>query len=98
MTCPRCGAEVPNEIAPEYEPITMWGYFGYEMLFSIPCVGLIILIVFSFTAQNVNVRNFARSYFCFMIILGVIIAVLAVTAAVVAINAGIMDYFDYFSS
>ena len=24
------------DIPPEYRPISMWGYFGYELLFSIP--------------------------------------------------------------
>ena len=58
-------------IPEEYKPISMWGYFGYELLFSIPCVGFILLLVFSFGGtKNVNLRNFARSYFCYMIIAG----------------------------
>lgn len=62
----------PN-IPEEYKPITMWGYFGYELLFSIPCVGFIILLVFAFGGnKNINVRNFARSYFCYMIIITII--------------------------
>ena len=55
-------------IPEEYKPISMWGYFGYELLFSIPCIGLIVLIVLAVSAKNVNVKNFARSYFCFLII------------------------------
>jgi len=59
-----------NQLPEEYKPISMWGYFGYELLFSIPCVGFILLIVFSFGGtKNVNVKNFARSYFCFLIIM-----------------------------
>jgi hypothetical protein len=66
----------PN-IPPEYQPITMWGYFAYEILFSIPCIGLISLIFFSFGgAKNVNLRNFARSYFCFLIIACIVFALL----------------------
>ena len=54
----------------------MWGYFGYEILFSIPIVGLILLIVFSVGGtSNVNLKNFARSYFCFLILM-VILAVI----------------------
>ena len=57
----------------EYKPISMWGYFGYEILFSIPLVGLILLLVFSFGgAKNKNLRNFARSYFCFLIVVVII--------------------------
>lgn len=60
-------------IPEEYTPISMWGYFGYQLLFSIPCVGFIVLLVFAFGGtRNINLKNFARSYFCF-IILGIII-------------------------
>ena len=53
----------------EYKPISMWGYFGYELLFSIPLVGFILLLVFSFGGtKNKNLKNFARSYFCFTIV------------------------------
>lgn len=56
----------------------MWGYFGYELLFSIPCVGFILLLIFSFGGtQNVNLKNFARSYFCLLIIAVVLFLVLA---------------------
>jgi len=66
------------ETDPAYKPISMWGYFGYELLFAIPCVGLIVLLVFAFGGTaNKNVKNFARSYFCFLIVILIIIAVLA---------------------
>ena len=76
-----------NVIPAEYQPISMWGYFGYELLFSIPCIGFILLIVFSFTASNVNLKNFARSYFCFIIILAVVIGAIGLaTGAFAALN------------
>ncbi len=51
-------------------PLGMWEYFAWEIIFSIPVVGLIFLIVFSLGGtKNVNLRNFARSYFCFLIII-----------------------------
>ena len=63
-----------NNIPEKYKPISMWGYFGYELLFALPIIGLILILVFSFGGtQNINVRNFARSYFCVLII-GLIIA------------------------
>lgn len=62
-----------NSIPEEYRPISMWGYFGYQILFAIPCVGLIMLLVFVFGGtKNKNLKNFARSYFC-MLIIGVIL-------------------------
>ena len=45
------------------KPITMWGYLGYQLLFAIPCVGLVFLFVYGFGSNtNVNLKNFARSY------------------------------------
>ena len=34
-----------KSLSEEYKPISMWGYFGYEILFSIPVLGFIILII-----------------------------------------------------
>ena len=69
----------------EYEPISMWGYFGYEILFSIPVIGFICLIIFAIGAKNVNKKNFARSYFCYTIICIMVFAV--VLAIVMATGA-----------
>lgn len=56
---------MPNNKTPripsEYTPISMWGYFGYQILFSIPVIGWIFIIVFALTAPNQNLKNFARS-------------------------------------
>ena len=79
-----------NMIPEEYRPISMWGYFGYEILFSIPIVGFICLIVFAIGAKNVNKKNFARSYFCYTIIVCliaiVIFAIMMATGAVSALS------------
>lgn len=79
----------PDNIPEEYRPISMWGYFGYQLLFSIPCVGFILLIVFSVGGtKNVNLRNFARSYFCYIIIVAIIVLLLLVsTGALGALTA-----------
>ena len=45
-----------RKIPAEYTPISMWGYFGYQILFSIPLIGWIIVIVFAITAPNQNDR------------------------------------------
>jgi len=51
----------------------VWKYFGYDILFSLPCIGIILLLVFSFGgAKNKNVRNYARSFFYFYILMTVI--------------------------
>ena len=74
--------ESSNQIPSEYKPISMWGYFGYELLFSIPIVGFILLIVFSITSTNVNLKNFARSYFCLIIIVLIICIILAASGGI----------------
>lgn len=67
----------------DYTPISMWGYFGYEILFSIPCIGLILLLVFSFGGtKNINLRNFARSFFCIFILAIVIALIIVIVGAV----------------
>ena len=66
-----------NNIPEEYRPLSMWAYFGYQLLFSIPCIGFIFLLVFALGgAKNINLRNFARSYFCYLIVMIIIIVIL----------------------
>lgn len=69
-------------IPSEYKPISMWGYFGYQILFAIPIIGFILLLVFALGGtKNINLRNFARSYFCLFIIVIVIIVLLTIFGA-----------------
>lgn len=72
-------ASAPRElvIPDEYRPIGMWGYFAYQFLFAIPLIGWILCICFAFVAQNRNLRNFARSQFCWLIIYIVIFCLMA---------------------
>lgn len=69
------------QIPDEYRPLSMWAYLGYQILFSIPCVGFIVLLVFSFGGtKNINLRNFARSYLCFMVVVLILAFFLSGTA------------------
>lgn len=61
-----------DKIPYEYTPISAWGYFGYNFLFSIPIVGLIFLIIFSFDSSNINRRNYARSFFIIYLLIAII--------------------------
>ncbi len=66
----------------QYIPLSPWAYIGYELLFSIPIIGFICLLIFSFNNSNINRRNFARSYFCILlivIILAVVMGLLGVS-------------------
>ena len=54
----------------------MWGDLGYQVLFAIPLIGFILLLVFALGGtRNINLRNFARSYFCLLIILVILVLV-----------------------
>lgn len=74
-----------DQIPYEYRPLSPWAYFGYQLLFAIPIVGLILLIVFSFSSSNINRRNFARSYFCVLLILAIIVGIIALTGGGMAV-------------
>ena len=74
---------IPNE----YRVLSPWAYFGYNLLFSIPLVGFILAIVFAFDSSNLNRRNYARSFFC-----GLLIAVIILVAFLfLGIGLGIME-------
>ena len=81
---------VTPQIPDNYKPISPWGYLGYSILFAIPVLGLILLIVFSFSDANINRRNYARSIWC-ALLLGVIITVILVILAAV-LGTSIMSY------
>lgn len=72
-------------IPPEYRPIGAWGYFGWQILFCIPVVGIILLIVFSLGGtSNINLKNFARSHFCALALVLIVIAVLLLSGVGIA--------------
>lgn len=72
-------ASAPEPVVPaENRPLGPWAYFGYSILFSIPVIGFILLIIFSFAGKNINRKNFARSYWCWFILMLAIILILVV--------------------
>ena len=75
---------------PKYRPLSPWAYFGYEILFSIPLVGLILLIVFALSDSNINRRNFARSFFCVYVLIAVLSIVLLVTGVGVGVAGSLL--------
>ena len=83
--------QVNTTIPGEYKPISMWGYLGYQLLFSIPLIGFILLVVFSLGGtKNINLKNFARSYFCYAIIMLVIVVSFILIFAGAAFFQGFM--------
>ena len=81
-----------SNVPDKYQPISMWGYFGYELLFSIPVVGFIILVIIALGgSSNVNVKNFARSKFCVVIIYLIIIAIIALGGGGAALYEALVE-------
>ena len=58
-----------SELPKEFKPIGAWGYFGLALLYAVPVVGFIFLLIHTFSKGNINRRNFARSYWCWVILL-----------------------------
>lgn len=78
------GKRVPTE----YKPIKAWGYFGYNLLFAIPLVGFIFLLIYALGGNsNVNLKNYARSFFCVYALVLIILLVVLVLAVVFRIYA-----------
>lgn len=85
-----------NDIPSEYKPLGPWAYFGYMWLFSIPCVGFIVLLVFALGgAKNINLRNFARSYFCMILLIVILYAILLIIGLATGIGSEILYEMQY---
>lgn len=72
-------AKVNYEGSEQFRPLGAWEYFGYSLLYSIPLIGFIMLIIFSFNDSNINRRNFSRSFFCGLLVFIAVMAVLVAT-------------------
>ena len=78
----------------DYSPVRPWGYFGLNLLFGIPLVGLIFLLIFSFGGtKRINIRNYARSFFCSLIIAAILVILLVIFWSVIVNFVG--DSFSY---
>ena len=70
----------------QYRPLSAWAYFGYMLLFSIPVVGFILLIIYSFSDDNINRRNFARSYWCAFLIAAIVCVVVLIPILILGLS------------
>ncbi len=76
----------PEGLPNEYRPLSAWAYFGYNLLFSIPLIGFILLIIFSFDSSNINRRNYARSFFCGLLLALIFAIIMIVLVAILGIS------------
>ncbi len=78
----------------DYTPLGAWSYFLYTLLFSIPIIGFIFAIVFAVGGTNrINLRNYARSYFCWLLITVVLVIILLIVGF--AIAGSVYNIFDH---
>ena len=77
-----------NNLPNEYKPLSPWAYFGYSLLFSLPLVGFIMLIVFSFDNSNINRRNYARSFWCMYLLVAVLVILMFILGVSLATVLG----------
>ena len=82
---------VIKKMPQKYRPLGAWKYFWLNVLFSIPVVGFIFLIIFSFSNANINRRSYARSFFCALLIGLIILAIVVIIGVVVLGASGLMD-------
>ena len=72
-----------NYVSSKYKPISVWGYLGYEILFSIPFIGFIMMIVLAFAPENVNVKNFARSFLLWILLVALITGIVVLITTLI---------------
>ena len=100
--CTNCGAHLSNippetpapTIPKEYKPISPLGYIGWNILFSIPVIGFILLLVFSFSKGNLNRRNYARSFWWLLLIIVVLFIITAIAALILGSTDELLEMFE----
>lgn len=61
--------EEEDDNVKKYKPLSPWRYAWYTILFSLPLLGFVFLVCFAFSEKNIHRRNYARSFFCLVVIL-----------------------------
>lgn len=83
-----------EQLPVQFKPLGAWAYFGYALLFAIPVIGWIVLLVLALGGtRNLNLRSFARSYFCALLV-WLILAGIAV-GAVFALGVKLDEILKY---
>ena len=69
---------IEKHLPKSYRPISGWGYFWRAVFYAIPVLGWFFVLVNALGAKNRNGRNFARAYFCALLVAIIAAAVVAV--------------------
>ena len=76
----------------QYRLLSPWAYVGYGILFTLPVIGWILAIVFTLNDDNLNRRNFARGYWCGVLVAVIVVVILSIVGMVMGVS--IMDGFS----
>lgn len=76
----------------QYQLLSPWAYVGYGILFTLPVIGWILAIVFTLNDDNLNRRNFARGYWCGVLVAVIVVVILSIVGMVMGVS--IMDGFS----
>ena len=80
-----------NDVPFNIRPLSPWKYFWLNILYAIPLIGFIFLICHAIGAQNVNKRNYARSFFCILVIILIVVAIFFFTGTLGSIFTAVSD-------
>ena len=84
-------AAAPAPQSRKDRPLGPWAYYGLKLLFSIPLIGFICLIIFSVEDGNIHRRNFARSYWCALLVNVILIILLVVLVLVLNVEMDVLS-------
>ena len=63
-------------------PVSPWRYFGLSILYAIPIVGFVFLLINSLShSNNVNVRNYSRSFVCGLVLALIVVGIIILVGA-----------------
>ena len=83
--------KIEKQLPKAYRPISGWGYFWRTVLYSIPVLGWLILFFNAIGAKNRNVRYFARTPFC-ALLLALILGVVAVVIDLLLLKGAMLAW------
>ena len=82
----------------EYRPLGAWSYFGLSILYTLPIIGLIFLLIHTFSGKNINRRSFARSHWCRLLVIIVFFIIIYGIAAATGRTAGLSNVFEQYTN
>ncbi len=95
---PQPAEEKAPATALQFNILSPWAYIGYNILFSLPIIGLIMMIVFAVDKDtyNLNRRNYARSMLYVMLLVAALSTIMIIIF-VVFLGVATTDFLNYFN-